>query len=349
MTGDLLNGVKRNRSVSFPSNRFTTGIALPPFQRPSALLLVLASKFRLAAVLNAEISSLKGRWRQQKAIADKAGLRLVMYKGGSHVTPAHNVLDQNAGLIEFIAKFHYSTQMGTLYRRAIGLFEAAGCEMFNAFVEMERSCKHGFWGALRHASDSNPRWDAIVAARGAIPAPQPVPDSVPESEPTPEPQPDPAPVPEPTPDPAPEPEPEPNPAPKEPDMADRKLLTDILSGLNTIAEAIESYLDAAPATPSPVTPPVQLPVTPPVQPPVVPPVTPVPQTLPTGYRVTQDFKIDKDLGFDWSAKGGVNIFLPNWAGGDRGKGVGGSLGTPRRVLYPDEKSVTITAGMEGGQ
>ena len=129
-------------------------------------------------------------------------------------------------------------------------------------------------------------------------------------------------------------------------MADRKLLTDILSGLSTITEAIESYLDGA--APEPVTPPVEPPVTPPVQPPVTPPVTPEPQTLPAGYRATQDFKIDKDLSYDWG-NSNINIYLPNWAGGDRGNGVGGSVGTPRRVLYPDSDNVTITAGMENGQ
>lgn len=224
---------------------------------------------RMAAALNAEISGLDSRWRQQKAIADKAGLRLVMYEGGSHVTPAHNVLDQNAGLLEFIGKFHYSAQMGTLYRRAIQSFDAVGGEMFNAFVEMDRSSKDGFWGALRHASDINPRWDAIVAARGAILAPQPVP--VPEPEPTPEPQPDPAPAPEPTPDPAlepepnpePEPTPDPTPTPEEPVMPNRDLLTGIVAGLKTITAALEAHLAAEPSAPDSVTPPVQPPVTPP--------------------------------------------------------------------------------------
>lgn len=309
---------------------------------------------RMAGVLDREITGLERQWRDQKAIADKAGLRLVMYEGGTHITPDHGVLNQNTGLLDFIEKFNYSAYMKPLYSRAIAGFKAAGGEAFNVFVEMERASKHGFWGGLRHASDSNPRWDAITAAMAepdvtpapvdpapVIPTPQPQPPFVTPKPPVVDPIPDPKPNPTPTPD--------LEPSSKETNMAEQKLLTEILSGLDTITTALKAHLAAEPATPAPVTPPVQPPVTPPVQPPVTPPVTPSPQILPTGYRATQDFKIDKDLQFDWSAAGGVNIFLPNWAGGDRGNGVGGSLGTPRRVVYPDAKSVAITAGMEEGR
>ena len=154
-------------------------------------------------------------------------------------------------------------------------------------------------------------------------------------------------------------------------MSDRKKLTDVLAVLQSTAADLQAYLEAQPAvTPAPVQPtpvqpapvqpvpvqpvpvqptPVQpVPVQPaPVQPaPVQPPVAPL---LPTGYRATQDFRIDRTLSYDWSAAAGINIFLPNWAGGDRGNGVGGSLGTPTRVLYNGDKSVAITAAMVAGQ
>lgn len=158
-------------------------------------------------------------------------------------------------------------------------------------------------------------------------------------------------------------------------MSDRKKLTDVLAALLATSTDLQAYLAAqpavtpapvqpAPVTPAPVTPtptpaptPAQpAPVTPapaPVQPaPVQPaPVQPAPVAplLPTGYRAVQDFTIDRSLSFDWSSAGGINIFLPNWAGGDRGNGVGGSLGTPARVTYNTDKSVSISAAMEGGQ
>lgn len=37
--------------------------------------------------------------------------------------------------------------------------------MFNTFVDVSKPSKWGSWGALRYLSDSNPRWDAVVAAQ----------------------------------------------------------------------------------------------------------------------------------------------------------------------------------------
>lgn len=137
---------------------------------------------RMAEVLNREISGLVTTWGQQKQVADRAGLRLVMYEGGSHVTPDHATLDRNPGLLDFIEKFHYSPQMATLYTRAMTEFAKVGKE-FNVFVEVSRPGKWGLWGAQRYVGDLNPRWNAIATYnRTATQPPIVVPTPTPQPE-----------------------------------------------------------------------------------------------------------------------------------------------------------------------
>lgn len=201
---------------------------------------------RMADACDASITRLIETWRYHKRAADAAGLDLVMYEGGSHIVPDHGVLNQNPGLLEFIEKFHYSAHMGRLYSRAIAGFEAAGGEAFNVFVEMARSGIHGFWGGLRHAADSNPRWDAVKAALAGTdvtPAPvDPLPDPEPEEPPV---------VVDPPVDPEPE-QPPAEPEPEEPSMADRDKLRELLSILKTTTADLENYLSDAPVVVEPV-------------------------------------------------------------------------------------------------
>lgn len=111
------------------------------------------------------IATLEEVWAAQHAIAREAGLSLVMYEGGSHIVPDRAAIDADPELFDFIERFHYSDQMGVLYRRAIDGFGAAGGAFFNAFVEVSGPGPAGFWGARRHVGDDNPRWRAIADSR----------------------------------------------------------------------------------------------------------------------------------------------------------------------------------------
>lgn len=285
---------------------------------------------RMADACDASITRLIETWRYHKRAADAAGLDLVMYEGGSHIVPDHGVLNQNPGLLEFIEKFHYSAHMGRLYSRAIAGFEAAGGEAFNVFVEMARSGIHGFWGGLRHAADSNPRWDAVKAALdGTDVTPAPV-DPLPEPE-------DPPVVVDPPVDPEPE-QPPAEPEPEEPNMADRDKLNELLSILKTTTASLETYLADNPIV---VSPPVE-------EPEPEPTPEPQPTKMKPGFRYVQDFGIDRELSYNWGDPN-INIYLPNWAGGDGGNGVGGSVGTPSLIDYNDDKTVTINARMIDGK
>lgn len=230
----------------------------------------------MRTALDGEIGGLIGQWRYQKAVADAAGLSLVMYEGGSHIVPN---IGSDDPLFPFLERFHYSADMAALYTRAMTGFRDVGGEAFNVFVEISSPGRHGFWGARRHLLDDNPRWDAITAFNAGNAAPVPVPvDPIPDPAPV-DPDPEPTPV-DPVPvNPAPvDPvEPEPTDPPEEtpamPDIA--KLRSEIAAMLSNTAANIDALLAEAGVTPAPVDP---APVEPaPVDPA---PVDPTPPAVP---------------------------------------------------------------------
>ena len=100
--------------------------------------------------------------------AERHGLRLVMYEGGSHVT-GHGTAVDNEALTAFFTAFNYTPQMGTLYDDLSAGWSKAGGTLFNAFVDVAAPSKWGSWGALRHLDDDNPRWNALMRANQVAP------------------------------------------------------------------------------------------------------------------------------------------------------------------------------------
>ena len=99
-------------------------------------------------------------------VAADAGLDLVMYEGGTHVTGLGLQVD-DPELTDFFLALNYSTQMGILYRDLLDGWQRLSLAPFNAFVDMDRPDKWGSWGALRHLGDDNPRWRALAAGCSA--------------------------------------------------------------------------------------------------------------------------------------------------------------------------------------
>lgn len=95
------------------------------------------------------------------AIAANRGLRLVMYEGGSHVV-AYGAAVDDPQLTDFFTALNYSPQMGRLYADLLQGWSRLSPEPFNAFVDVTRPIKWGSWGALRHLTDDNPRWQALA-------------------------------------------------------------------------------------------------------------------------------------------------------------------------------------------
>ena len=97
-------------------------------------------------------------------VAERYGLDLIMYEGGSHVVGL-GMMVEDEELTEFFIHFNYTPEMGALYTELIEGWHRLGGTLFNAFADVYSPTKWGSWGTLRHLSDDNPRWDALAAFR----------------------------------------------------------------------------------------------------------------------------------------------------------------------------------------
>ncbi|MDU8910806.1 calcium-binding protein [Aestuariicoccus sp. MJ-SS9] len=95
------------------------------------------------------------------AAAEEAGLQLIMYEGGTHATPQGERVDDER-LSDFFVAYNYSSDMAALYEVLLTGWVQAGGTLFNAFVDVAPATRWGSWGALRHLSDDNPRWDVLM-------------------------------------------------------------------------------------------------------------------------------------------------------------------------------------------
>jgi hypothetical protein len=109
------------------------------------------------------ISDLRDRvWPHHAGVAQKAGLEMIMYEGGTHIVGIGAQVD-DARLTAFFQHFNYTPEMGALYSALRAGWASAGGRLFNAYADIYVPTKWGSWGALRYLNDSNPRWDALVA------------------------------------------------------------------------------------------------------------------------------------------------------------------------------------------
>lgn len=107
-------------------------------------------------------------WPYHAKVAADHGMQLVMYEGGTHVTP-HGEALADEELVAFFAAFNYDAEMGKLYEELLRRWRDVGGTLFNAFVDVAKPTQYGSWGALRHLQDENPRWDALMAANAIAP------------------------------------------------------------------------------------------------------------------------------------------------------------------------------------
>ena len=96
-----------------------------------------------------------------RAVADRHGLDLIMYEGGTHVTgigAAHG----DPELESFFIHLNYSPEMGDLYARLLDGWSKAGGGLFVHYADVSWPSRFGSWGALRFLSDQTPRWDVLT-------------------------------------------------------------------------------------------------------------------------------------------------------------------------------------------
>ncbi|MBU2983351.1 calcium-binding protein [Lentibacter algarum] len=111
-------------------------------------------------------------WPYHARLAERSGLDLIMYEGGTHVTPHGEALNDE-DLVSFFVSFNYHGEVGKLYEELLRRWRAQGGQLFNAFVDVAPATKYGSWGALRHLQDVNPRYDSLMAANALAPDTEP--------------------------------------------------------------------------------------------------------------------------------------------------------------------------------
>ena len=97
-------------------------------------------------------------------VAQKHGLELIMYEGGTHVV-GHGALVDDDDLTAFFTYLNYTPEMAELYRKLLNTWPDIGGTLFGAYSDVSVPGRWGSWGALRTLSDDNPRWDVLEAAR----------------------------------------------------------------------------------------------------------------------------------------------------------------------------------------
>lgn len=106
-------------------------------------------------------------WPWHMNVARKHGLSLIMYEGGTHVVGIGPMVDDEE-ITDFFIYLNYTPEMAELYHELISGWYDLGADLFNIFVDVGVPGKWGSWGGLRFLSDSNPRWDAIIAERDGL-------------------------------------------------------------------------------------------------------------------------------------------------------------------------------------
>ena len=94
--------------------------------------------------------------------AQKWELDLVAYEGGSHLVGVGDFMwDQQ--LADLFIHVNYTQGMADLYTEILTGWVKAGGGTFVHFSDVRVPAVWGSFGALRHLTDQNPRWDALVS------------------------------------------------------------------------------------------------------------------------------------------------------------------------------------------
>jgi hypothetical protein len=95
-------------------------------------------------------------------VARKWGLDVVAYEGGSHVVGVGDYM-WDEDLAALFIDVNYSEGMADLYTEMLTGWVRGGGGMFAHFSDIRVPLVWGSFGALRHLTDHNPRWDALVS------------------------------------------------------------------------------------------------------------------------------------------------------------------------------------------
>lgn len=101
--------------------------------------------------------------RQQKAMADRFGLRLVAYEGGQGLVGANVSAKNNVALTQLFHQANADPRMGLLYDRYLSAWAEVGGDLFCNFESVSQWTKYGSWGLLQFADDDPRRSPKFMA------------------------------------------------------------------------------------------------------------------------------------------------------------------------------------------
>ena len=112
------------------------------------------------------VSKLATYWAAQKKLADAHRLGFIQYEGGNHNNPSFfDALstEERERFMEFYRQCNHTSEDAANYAAMFKNFVTLGGKYPSKFVEAGAVTRYGAWGGLRHLSDRNPVWDAVVA------------------------------------------------------------------------------------------------------------------------------------------------------------------------------------------
>ena len=108
-------------------------------------------------------------WPHHREVADRYGLDLIMYEGGTHVDPGP-FRWSNPEVVEFMSYLNFSQELADIYPDLMAEWAKFGDGGFNAFTDIEKSGTYGSFGHLRHIDDETPRWHALEEYNATVEA-----------------------------------------------------------------------------------------------------------------------------------------------------------------------------------
>ena len=102
--------------------------------------------------------------KEQKAIADQYGLKLIAYEAGQHMVGVRGA-ENNEALTHLLITANQDKRMGNIYRQYLQAWDECGGQLMCLFSSISRWGKYGSWGLAEYYDDSphdHPKFDVAL-------------------------------------------------------------------------------------------------------------------------------------------------------------------------------------------
>jgi len=116
---------------------------------------------RAMELILASVDSAIEEFQYHFAAAERFGLNIVMYEGGSHIVANGNDRD-NEEFVSFLDTINRSSDIQDAYQRLLQGWIDAGGTSFNKFNDIRRNGESGPWGTIEFLGDTNAVLEALL-------------------------------------------------------------------------------------------------------------------------------------------------------------------------------------------